>query len=796
VTATVETTRYVGQSVPRREDRHLLLGATTFLDDLTLPGMLWVALVRSPYANARILDVDASAALALDGVVAVFSGQDLMEEWAATLPCVWKVSDDIRMPPHWPLTPDKARHVGDGVAVVVAESRVVAKDAAELVIVDYDPAGAVTDVLEAAGPEAPLVHDELPDNRCYTWSLSSGDLDRVFAEAAITVSERYRQQRLIIAAMEPRGVMVQPGPGGEYTMWSSTQIPHILRTLMAESTGIPEARLRIIAPDVGGGFGSKVQVYPEEALLLGLARRLGQPLKWIAERSEDHVTTHHARDMVQDVELAATEEGRILGMRVRLTAAMGAYLGINGPGIPLLGAQIYSGCYAIPAYECVVDGYFTHNTMTDAYRGAGRPEAAYGIERCIETLARRVGKNSLDVRRLNFVSDFPYTMASGLTIDIGDFHGCLDKLEAMLDLPAMRAEQQRRRDAGDRRLLGIGFSTYIEMAGLAPSRILGSSPALSPSGGSYRTGGWEAATVRFLPTGTVQVVTGLSPHGQGTATSLAQIVADEFGLHPDDIEVIHGDTAAASMGMDTYGSRGIVVGGVAVHLAARRVVAKAKRIAAHGLEAAEEDLVYEPGRFVVRGTGISTSLKDVGMAAWQAHDLPEGEEAGLEEKCVFDPTNFSWPSGAYGAVVEVDVDTGAVDLVRLAAVDDVGTIINPMLVDGQIHGALVQGVAQALWEEALFDEDGNPLTASLMDYMVPTAEELPEFEVDHVVTRSPENSLGAKGAGETGTVGAPPAVVNAAIDALSPYGVTDLDMPLTPERVWDAITAATEETTG
>jgi aerobic carbon-monoxide dehydrogenase large subunit len=786
---------YVGQSVPRREDRRLLLGETTFLDDLALPGMLWVSLVRSPYANARIVSVDTSAALELEGVVAAFSGQELMDEWAATLPCVWRVSDDIRMPPHWPVTPDKARHVGDGVAVVIATSRVVAKDAAELVVVEYDPGNAVTDVLEAGRPDSPLVHDEYSDNKCYTWRLSSGDLDRVFADAPITVSERYRQQRLIIAAMEPRGVMVQPGPGGEYTLWSSTQIPHILRTTMAETTGIPEARLRIIAPDVGGGFGSKVQVYPEEALLLGLARRLGHPLKWIAERSEDHVTTHHARDMVQDVELAATDEGRILGMRVRLTAAMGAYLGINGPGIPLLGAQIYTGCYSIPEYECVVDGFFTHNTMTDAYRGAGRPEAAYGIERCIEALARRLEKDPLDVRRLNFVNRFPYKMASGLTIDIGDFHGCLEKLEGMLDLPSSRAEQQRRRDAGESRVLGVGLSTYIEMAGLAPSRILGSSPELSPSGGSYRTGGWEAGTVRFLPTGTVQVVTGLSPHGQGTATSLAQIVADEFGISPDDIEVIHGDTAASSMGMDTYGSRGIVVGGVAVHLAARRVVAKAKRIAAHRMEAAEEDLVYEPGRFVVRGTSSEVSLKEIGMAAWQAHDLPEGEEPGLEATSVFDPTNFSWPSGAYAAVVDVDTETGSVDLLRFAAVDDVGTIINPMLVEGQIHGALTQGIAQALWEEALYDEGGNPLTASLMDYMVPTAEEVPAFEVDHVVTRSPENSLGAKGAGETGTVGAPPAVVNAVLDALSPHGVTTLDMPLTPERVWNAIKAAEEANT-
>ena len=774
--------RYVGRSIPRKEDHRLIVGDTRFTDDIELADITYASVVRSPHANAAIGGVDVSAALEVPGVITAFSGADLADDWAATLPCVWPVTEDILMPPHWPLTPDKARHVGDGVAVVVAESRAAARDGADLVVVDYDVADAVCDVERALAPGAPLVHDELNSNQCYDWRLTGGDPDAAFARADVTIAERYRQQRLIITAMEPRGVIAQPTGLGEYTLWSSTQIPHILRTTMARTTGIPEARLRIIAPDVGGGFGGKVQVYAEEALCLGLARRLRRPVKWIADRSEDHVTTHHARDMVQEIELAATAEGRITGMRVRLTASMGAYLGLNGPGIPLLGASIYTGCYDIPSYDCRVVGAFTHNTKTDAYRGAGRPEAAYAIERAIETLARRIGKDPLEIRRLNFAREFPYTMASGLQVDAGDFEGCLDKALEHLELPGIRAEQEERQRTGATRLLGVGFSAYIEMAGLAPSRMLGA--------GRYETGGWEAGTIRMLPTGTVQIVTGLSPHGQGTATTFSQIVADQLGVTPDDVELIHGDTAASHLGMDTYGSRGLVVGGVAVFLAGQRVIDKARMIAAHHFEADEEDLDFERGMFTVKGTSATISMGDVALAAWQAHDLPEGMEPGLEASYVFDPINYSWPSGVYAAVVEVDTQTGAVDLRRFVAIDDVGNVINPMIVDGQVHGALAQGIAQALWEEAVYDDDGNLVTGTLLNYLVPTAAELVDFELDRINTPSPSNPLGAKGAGETGTVGAPPAIVNAALDALAPLGVEHLDMPLTPERVWRAIEEA------
>jgi carbon-monoxide dehydrogenase large subunit len=773
---------YVGQSVPRKEDHRLLTGESSSVDDLVVRGMTWASVVRSPHANAVINGVDVSAALAMPGVIAAFSGTELLDDWAATLPCAWPATPEMNTPPHWPLTPDRARHVGDGVAVVVAETRAAARDAADAVVVDYEPLDAVCDVAIALDPGAPLVHEEFGTNECYDWRLVAGEPDAAFAAAEVTISERYRQQRLIISAMEPRGVLARPTGSGEFTLWSSTQIPHILRTTLARTTGIPEARLRVIAPDVGGGFGAKVQVYAEEALCLGLARRLGRPVKWIAERSEDHLTTHHARDMVQEIELAATAEGRITAVRARLTASMGAYLALNGPGIPLLGATLYNGCYDVEHYDCRVLGVFTHNTKTDAYRGAGRPEAAYAIERSIEALARKVGKDPVEIRRLNFVKQFPHTTAAGNEVDAGDFDACMDKALELLDLEAVRSEQAERRAAGDPRMLGVGFSAYIEMAGLAPSRMLGA--------GGYGTGGWEAASIRVMPTGTVQMVTGLSPHGQGTATTFAQIVADELGVSPDDVELIHGDTASSSMGLDTYGSRGLVVGGAALYLATQRVIDKARTIAAHQLEAAEEDLSYAAGVFTVRGTAVTASMGEIALAAWKAHDLPDGMEPGLEGSYVFDPTHYNWPSGVYAAVVEVDTETGAVDLRRMVAIDDVGNVINPMIVDGQVHGALAQGIAQALWEEAIYDEAGNLLTSSLMDYLVPTAAELPSFELDRVNTPSTTNPLGAKGAGETGTVGSPPAVVNAALDALAPLGVRHLDMPLTPERIWRAIEEA------
>jgi carbon-monoxide dehydrogenase large subunit len=774
----------VGTAVPRKEDPELLTGQARYVDDLTVPGMVWMALVRSPYAHARIKSVDVSKALAAEGVVAAYSSEDLAGDIPAGLPCAWPVTEDIKMPTHWPLARDKARYAGDGVAVVVAESRALAKDAAELVEVDYEPLPAVTDVAQALADDAPLVHDEFGSNRCYDWTLSAGDVEQAFAEAAVTVSQRYRQNRLIPTAIEPRGVLVQPVPmQGELTVWSATQIPHILRVLLAMTLGIPEAKLRVIAPDVGGGFGSKLNVYAEEQLAVALARKLGRPLKWIEERSENYVATIHGRDVIQEIELAATAEGKITAVRTRLTAAMGAYLQLVGPGIPLLGAWLYGGCYDVKAYDFACTGVFTNTTPTDAYRGAGRPEATYAIERAVDALARKLGKDPVEIRRQNFIAEFPATLASGLTVDAGDFHAALDRALETAAYDELRADQAARRERGDAKQLGIGLSTYVEMCGLAPSRIL---HALR-----YAAGGWDSATIRCLPTGAVQVLTGTSPHGQGHATTWSQIVADRLGVEVDAVEVLHGDTAVVPLGMDTYGSRSLAVGGVALYHAADKVIDKARAIVAHQLEASEDDLEYADGRFSVKGSpDRGMTVPEAALAAWTAHNLPDGMEPGLEASYVYDPPNFSWPSGAHVAVVEVDTETGAADLVRYAAVDDLGTVINPMIVDGQVHGGIAQGVAQALFEEAVYDEDGNLLTGNLLNYLVPSAAELPSFDVDRTETPSPTNPLGVKGVGETGTIASPAAVMNAVVNALQPYGVEDVPMPATPERVWRAIEGA------
>jgi carbon-monoxide dehydrogenase large subunit len=773
----------IGTAVPRKEDPELLTGQARYVDDLTVPGMVWMALVRSPYAHAKINGVDVSKALAAEGVVAAYSGDDLAEDIPAGLPCAWPVTEDINMPTHWPLARDKVRYAGDAVAIVVAESRALAKDAAELVEVDYEPLQAVTDVEQALADDAPVVHDEFGTNRCYDWTLSAGGVEQAFAEAAVTVSQRYRQNRLIPTAIEPRGVLVQPVPAqGEFTVWSATQIPHILRVLLAMTLGIPEAKLRVIAPDVGGGFGSKLNVYAEEQLAVALARKLGRPVKWIEERSEGNLATIHGRDVIQEIELAATAEGKITAVRTRLTAAMGAYLQLVTPGIPLLGAWLYGGCYGIEAYDFACTGVFTNTTPTDAYRGAGRPEATYAIERAVDALARKLGKDPVELRRLNFISEFPATLVSGLTVDAGDFHAALDRALEVAGYEELRAEQAARRERGDAKQLGIGLSTYVEMCGLAPSRILASL--------RYAAGGWDTATIRCLPTGTIQVLTGTSPHGQGHATTWSQIVADRLGVDVGAVEVLHGDTAVVPLGMDTYGSRSLAVGGVALYHAADKVIDKARAIVAHQLEAAEDDLEYAEGRFSVKGSPErGMTVTEAGFAAWTAHNLPDGMEPGLEATYVYDPPNFSWPSGAHLAVVEVDTETGAADLVRYVAVDDVGSVINPMIVDGQVHGGIAQGVAQALFEEAIYDEDGSLLTGSLVNYLVPSAAELPSFELDRTETPSPTNPLGVKGVGETGAIASPAAVMNAVVDALAPYGVEDVAMPATPERVWRAIEA-------
>jgi carbon-monoxide dehydrogenase large subunit len=781
VTEQEGTATGIGAPAPRKEDARLLSGQARYVDDLAVPGMVWMAVVRSPHAHARIAGVDLSKARAADGVVAAFSGADLEDDWKTPLPMAWPVTEDIKNPDHFPLATNEARYAGDGVAVVVARTRALAKDAAELVEVDYEPLPAVADVEAALAEGAPLVHEELGTNHCYTWAIGGGEeVDKLFADADVVIEERYRQQRLIPNPMEPRGVLAQPTPAtGEVTLFSSTQIPHITRVTLALATGVPESKLRVVAPDVGGGFGSKLQVYPEEALAIAIAVRLGLPVKWIEERSENALATHHGRDMIQEISLAATSDGTVTAVRVRLTVSMGAYLMIITPGTPLLGAWVYGGAYDIKGYAFECRGAFTNQTPTDAYRGAGRPEATYAIERAMDALARRLDMDPVVLRRRNFIAEFPATIASGLTIDSGDYHAALDRALEILDYDDVRREQAERRESGDAKQLGIGFSTYIEMCGLAPSRILG---ALR-----YAAGGWEAATIRCLPTGTVQVLTGTTPHGQSHDTTFAQVVADRLGVGYDDVEVLHGDTSLVPLGMDTYGSRSLAIGMAALCNAADKIVAKSQKIVAHALEVAEDDLEYDGGTFRVRGTDREMTVKEAAFAAWHAHDLPDGLEPTLEETAVYDPSNFSWPAGTHIAVVEVDTETGAVELIRYIAVDDVGTVVNPQVVEGQVQGGVAQGVAQALWEEAQYDESGNLRNGSLVDYLVPSAADLPHIEVDRTVTESPNHPLGAKGVGETGTIASTPAVINAVLDALAPYGVRDIDMPATPERVWRAI---------
>jgi carbon-monoxide dehydrogenase large subunit len=793
--ATEQAERYVGGGVLRKEDPELLTGEARFVDDISIPGMLWVGILRSPFAHARINGVDGSRARELPGVVAVLSGKDLADDWEAALPCAWPIAtrswptptdEDPRMPDHWPVARDKARFVGDPVAVVVADSRAHAKDALEAVDVDFEPLEPVLDLERALEGSAPICHEELGDNKCYTWTLENGDVDRVFSEAPVVVRERYWHPRLIPNAIEPRGVVVQPNPAqGEFTMWSATQVPHIARTTLALTTGIPESKLRVIAPDVGGGFGSKLNVYAEEAICLAVARRLRLPVKWIEERSENYLGTIHGRGVLQEMELAATEEGKLVGVRARLLADFGAYLQLVAPGIPLLGAFIYHGVYDPEAYLFECTGVFTNRTPTDAYRGAGRPEATYAIERAMDALARRLGTDPVELRRMNFIPPFdePRATAGGLEFDSGNYERTLDRAVELADYDGLRREQAARRERGDAKLLGIGLATYIEMCGLAPSQVLA---ALR-----YGAGGWDAATIRCHATGKVTVVTGTSPHGQGHVTSWAQIAADELGVPFEDVEVLHGDTAIAPLGMDTYGSRSLAVGGIALWNAAQKVKEKAKRIAAHALEVSPEDLEWRDGRFQVRGAPEKAqTIPDVAFAAWTAHDLPEGVEPGLEETHVYDPPNFTFPAGAHFCAVEVDPETGDVEIVKYVAVDDCGNVINPMIVEGQVHGGVAQGIAEALYEEAVYDDAGNLVTSSMHSYRIPSAAELPPIATDRTVTPSSTNPMGVKGVGEAGTIAAPAAVMNAVADALAPLGVTAIDLPATPERVWRAIREA------
>ncbi|WP_031172228.1 xanthine dehydrogenase family protein molybdopterin-binding subunit [Streptomyces durhamensis] len=776
----------VGRSRLRKEDARLITGQTNWTDNIQVAGLLHLAVLRSPMAHARITRVDVSPALERPGVVAAFSGADLAEG-LGSLPCAWPVTEDIVQPDHPPIAVEEVRYAGDPVAVVVARDRYAAADALEAIEVDYDPLPPVLDLEAALAEDAPLVHSDKGTNRCYTWPLATGEsFDAVRERAEVTLKRRYHQQRLIPNAMEPRAVVVTPlAASGEYTVYSATQIPHILRIMLATVTGIPEHKLRVIAPDVGGGFGSKLQVYGEEVLALAVARRLGRPVKWTESRSEGYLATHHGRGMIQDIEIAATREGRLLGLKVDLLADMGAYLMLVTPGIPILGAFMYPAIYKMDAYAFTCTGVFTTRTPTDAYRGAGRPEATFAIERTMDELAVELGLDPVEVRRRNWIrhEEFPYTTVAGLTYDSGNYEAATEKALALFGYDGLRAEQRRRNERGDTVRLGIGVSTFTEMCGLAPSRVLRDL--------RYGAGGWEAASIRMLPTGKVEVVTGTSPHGQSHETCWSQIAADVLGVPFDDIEVVHGDTKAAPQGMDTYGSRSLAVGGEAVHRAATSVVEKARKVAAHLLEASEQDLDFRDGVFSVKGSPEARkTIQEIAFETFTNHDLPDGVEPTINAEHVVDPENFSYPHGTHLCAVEVDTETGKTTIRSYVSVDDVGHVVNPMIVEGQVHGGLAQGIAQALYEEAVYDAEGNLVSGTMADYLVPSAADLPEFTTDRTETPAASNALGVKGVGEAGTIASTPAVVNAVVDALRPLGVRDVRMPCSPHRVWQAIQEA------
>ena len=744
--------------------------------------------MRSPHAHARISAIDTSGALATDGVVAVYTGEELAGDWAAPLPCAWPVTEDMKNPAHLPVAVGKANYAGDIVAVVVAQSRYAAADGLEGVVVDYEPLDAVV-TMEAARSDDVVIHDDLGTNVCYEWAHPGNDPDAMaaaFEGAAHHITETYLQQRLIPAAMEPRGVAAVPAPhNGDITLYSSTQIPHILKVMASITLGLPEQKVRVVAPSVGGGFGSKLDVYAEEILCMALANRLGAPVRWTESRTEAAGATIQGRGQIQTIELAADADGRLTAVRADLLADMGAYLQLVTPGIPLFGAFLFHGAYQVPLYSFTCTGVFTNLTPTDAYRGAGRPEATYAIERAMDALAEAVGVGPDEIRSRNFIpaDKFPYDTAAGLTFDSGDYQPALDRAKELIDWDGRRAEQAARRSEGSTVHLGLGISSYVEMCGLAPSRVLASL--------NYSAGGWESATVRILPTCKVQVITGTTPHGQGHETCWSMIVADRLGVDPDDVEVLHSDTAIAPLGMDTYGSRSLSVGGTALWMATEKVVEKATGIAAHMLEANPEDLEFSGGVFSVKGSpGSEVPLAGVAFGAFTAHDLPDGVEPNLEAQVSYDPVNFTFPFGSHIAVVEVDEATGEVRLVDYASVDDCGNQINPLIVEGQIHGGIVQGIGQALWEEAVYDEEGQLRSASLADYLVPSAAECIDMKLDSTVTPTPFNPMGVKGVGEAGTIASTPAVINAVVDALRPLGVTDVVMPASPMNVRRAIEAA------
>ncbi len=770
----------IGKSLPRREDQRFLTGAGQYTDDVVMPGQTYGVFLRSPHAHARIRSIDTSQALKAPGVVAIFTGADLAEAKVGGLPCGWlihsKDGSPMKEPPHPVLAQGKVRHVGDQVALIVAETLTQAKDAAELVDVDYEPLPAVIDA--ASADKAPAaVHDEVPDNVCYDWG--HGDkaaVDAAFAKAAHVSRLDLVNNRLIPNAMEPRAAnAVYSRHDDSYTLYVANQNPHVERLLMSAFVlGLPESKVRVIAPDVGGGFGSKIFLYAEETALVWASKRVGRPIKWTAERSESFLTDAHGRDHVTTAEMAMDAQGSFLAMRVKTTANLGAYLSTFASSVPtILYGTLLAGQYRTPAIYCEVKSVFTNTAPVDAYRGAGRPEATYVVERLVEQCAREMKIEPTEIRRRNFVTQFPYATPVGLTYDTGDYAATLDKALKMADVagyPARKAEAAKRG-----KLRGLGYSCYIEACGLAPSNIAGALGA--------RAGLFEAGEVRVHPTGSVTVFTGSHSHGQGHETTFAQVVAGKLGIPVENVEIVHGDTGRIPFGMGTYGSRSLAVGGSAIVKAVDKVIAKGKKIAAHLLEAADTDIEFENGEFKVAGTDRKVPFAQIALSAYVPHNYPLDKlEPGLNENAFYDPTNFTYPAGSYVCEVEVDPETGKTRVLQFVAVDDFGNVVNPMIVEGQVHGGLAQGLGQAMLEGCAYDrESGQLLTGSYMDYTMPRADDLPKFTVGTNVTPCTHNPLGVKGCGEAGAIGSPAAFINALTDAL---GVRDVPMPATPERVW------------
>ncbi len=785
----------VGKPIKRTEDPRLIQGLAHYVDDIRLPDTLHAAFLRSIYAHAKIKSIDTTAAQKLPGVVAVYTGKDVQK--IGPVPCAAALPD-LKVPDHRTLATNKVYFVGHPVAVVVAETKSAARDAVDLIEVDYEELPVALDEEKAADAKSPVIHEQFGTNVAYKLTAGEGDIEAALKSADKVVKQKILHKRLAPIAMEPRGVLARYFPGEqELTLWTSTQIPHLCRTQVAIMLGMPENKLRLITPEVGGGFGSKLNVYAEEALMGWISMQLNRPVKWIEGRRENMQATIHGRGQTGYIEIGFKKDGTLTGLRYNVFADMGSYFQLLTPAIPTLTGLMLSGCYKIPAIQINVTGVFTNKMSTDAYRGAGRPEATYVVERALDLVALELGMDPVEVRRKNFPqpNEFPFKTATGLFYDSGNYQGALDKALKMADYKKLREQQKAARKEG--RLMGIGVSTYVEICALGPSSAM---PA----------GGWESATVRVEPTGKVTVLTGASPHGQGEETSFAQIAADELGVGVNDVTVIHGDTAIVQYGIGTFGSRGLAVGGVAVYMAIQKLKDKAGKIAAHVLQC--EKASFVDGKFCASGSGgevrepvvpvgqapaaalpesqsggKTLTMQDIAMEAHVAKNLPADVEPGLSATAFYEPKNFTFPFGTHIAVVDIDTDTGEIHFQRYIAVDDCGKQINPMLVEGQIHGGIVQSMGQALFEEVVYDETGQLVTGTLMDYALPKAVMIPHLELDSTETPSPVNPLGAKGVGEAGTIGATPAIVAAIVDALSPYGVRHIDMPIKPEVVWQLI---------